>query len=171
MAQAATKTQVLLATVAVVLLIALSVLGLIWYGLSAEVHQRIWTDILDRPGGPMTFRFILQPAMAVLAALHDGIKDARIGRAPYFWTVLTDPNERGGRLREGVISTGRIILLGLGMDALYQYTVLETFYPGEMVIVAILLAFVPYLLLRGPVERVARWWLARNSARSSPRRT
>jgi hypothetical protein len=171
MAQAETKTQVLLATVAVVLLIALSLLGLIWYGFSAEVHQRIWTDILDRPGGPMTFRFILQPAMAFIAALHDGIKDARTGRAPYFWTVLTDPNERGGRLREGVISTGRIILLGLGMDALYQYTVLKTFYPGEMVIVAILLAFVPYLLLRGPIERIARRWLARNSAGSRPQGT
>jgi hypothetical protein len=171
MAQAETKTQVLLAKVAVVLLIALSLLGLIWYGFSAEVHQRIWTDILDRPGGPMTFRFILQPAMALIAALHDGIKDARTGRSPYFWTVLTDPNKRGGRLREGLISTARIILLGLGMDAIYQATVLKTFYPGEAVIVAILLAFVPYLLLRGPVERVARWWLARNSAGSNPRGT
>jgi hypothetical protein len=112
MAQAETKTQALLATVAVVLLIALSVLGLIWYGFSAEVHQRIWRDIFDRPGGPMMFRFILQPVMAFIAALHDGIKDARTGRSPYFWTVLTDAAKRGGRLREGLISTGRIILLG-----------------------------------------------------------
>jgi hypothetical protein len=171
MAQAETKTQVLLATVAVVLLIGLSLLGLIWYGFSAEVHQRIWRDIFDRPGGPMMFRFILQPVMATIAALHDGIKDARTGRSPYFWTVLTDPDKRGGRLREGLISTGRIILLGLGMDAIYQATVLKTFYPGEAVIVAILLAFVPYLLLRGPVDRVARWWLARNSAGSRPQGT
>ncbi len=35
----------------------------------------------------MTFRFILQPVMAAIAALHDGIKDARLGRSPYFWTV------------------------------------------------------------------------------------
>ena len=35
----------------------------------------------------MTFRFILQPVMAAVAALHDGIKDARLGRSPYFWTV------------------------------------------------------------------------------------
>jgi hypothetical protein len=171
MAQAETKTQVLLATLAVALLIALSLLGLIWYGFSAEVHQRIWRDILDRPGGPMTFRFILQPAMAFIAALHDGIKDARTGRSPYFWTVLTNAAKRGGRLREGLISIGRIILLGLGMDAIYQATVLKTFYPGEAVIVAILLAFVPYLLLRGPVERVARWWLALNSANSRPQGT
>jgi hypothetical protein len=35
--------------------------------------------------------------------------------------------------------------------------VLKTFYPGEAAIVAIMLAFVPYLLLRGPVARIVRW--------------
>ena len=30
----------------------------------------------------MTFRFFLQPAMAAIAALHDGIKDA--GNGPVF---------------------------------------------------------------------------------------
>ena len=107
----------------------------------------------------MTFRFILQPAMAMVAALHDGIMDARLGRSPYLWTILTQPQLSVPRLREGVIAIARIILLGLGMDAVYQTTVLKTFYPGEMVIVAVLLALVPYVLLRGLAERVARSWL------------
>ena len=166
----ATKAQVLLARLALALIIALIALGLIWYGFSAEVHQRIWRDLSDRAGGPMTFRFVLQPAMAALAALHDGIKDARTGRAPYLWTVLTDPAARRDRLREGLIATARIILLGLGMDAVYQLTVLDTFYPGEAVIVAILLAFIPYLLLRGSVARIARRRLARKAAASTPQR-
>jgi hypothetical protein len=46
----------------------LVVLGLIWYGFSAEVHQRIWKDIFDRPGGPMSLRFLLQPVIAAIAA-------------------------------------------------------------------------------------------------------
>ena len=46
----------------------------------------------------------------------------------------------------------------------YQYLVLNTFYPGETLVVALLLAFVPYLLLRGPIERVARRWFARTEA-------
>ena len=96
--------------------------------------------------------------MAAIAAMRDGIKDARTGRSPYLWTVLTDPRKRGARLREGLISTARIILLGLGVDAIYQFVVLKTFYPGEAVIVAIVLAFVPYLLLRGPIARIARSW-------------
>ena len=158
MTETASKTQVLLARFVIVLVIVLIILGLGWYGFSAEVRQRVWQDLFERPGGPMTFRFILQPTMAAIAALQDGIKDARTGRAPYLWTVLTNPAERGGRLREGLISTARIILLGLGMDAIYQFTVLKTFYPGEAVIIAIVLAFVPYLLLRGPIARLVRWW-------------
>ena len=160
---APSHTEILLARLAIILLIALAVLGFLLYGLSAEVHERIWRDIADRPGGPMTFRFILQPCMAALAALHDGIKDARLGRAPHLWALLTHSGERGVLLRESLISTARIILLGLAMDGIYQATVLKTFYPGEMVIIAISLAFMPYLLLRGVFTRIAHWWLGRRS--------
>ena len=59
------------------------------YGFSAEVHQRLWQDIFDRPGGPMSFRFILQPLMAAIAALHDGAKDARLRREPYLTRLLS----------------------------------------------------------------------------------
>lgn len=158
MSQSASGSQVSLARVVVALMIAFIVIGAVYYGFSAEVRQRVWQNLLDRPGGPMTFRFILQPAMAAIAALHDGISDAKLGRSPYFWTLLTDSSERGGRLREGVISTARIILLGLCMDVVYQAFVLKTFYPGEAVILALALAFLPYLLLRGPIARVARHW-------------
>src|SRR5271155_2340586 len=105
MTKTATKAQVVLAQFVVVLLIAFAVVGLVWYGSSAEVRERIWHDLLERPGQRMTFRFILQPAMAAIAALRDGIEDAKLGRSPYFWTLLTDSSKRFGRLQEGVIST------------------------------------------------------------------
>jgi hypothetical protein len=146
----------IVAWVALALVAALSVLGLVWYGFSEDVRHRFWTDLIDRPGGPMTFRFVLQPAMAALAALHDGIKDARLGRSPYFWTIVYDPQRRTRRLREGLVSTARIILLGLVMDAIYQYMEFKTFYPGEAVIIALSLAVVPYFILRGPIARIAR---------------
>jgi hypothetical protein len=164
MTEKPSKTKIRLAQAAVVLMIAFVILGLIWYGFSAEVRERVWRQLIERPGGPMTFRFILQPAMAAIAALRDGVRDARIGRAPYAWALLSDASERGGRLAEGVIATARVLLLGLVMDTVYQFVVLKTFYPGEAVIVALVLAFLPYLLLRGPIERIARLWLARPSA-------
>jgi hypothetical protein len=151
----------ILAWIAIILVVAFSVFGLIWNGFSDEVRHRVWTDLIDRPGGPMTFRFILQPVMATVAALHDGIKDARLGRSPYFWTIMHDPARRARRLREGLISTARIILLGLAMDAIYQYKEFKTFYPAEAVIIALTLAVVPYFILRGPIARIARRRLSR----------
>lgn len=86
------------------------------------------------------------------------------GANPYLWTLLSDPRKRSSRLHEGLICTARVILLGLCMDLIYQVIVFDTFHPAEAVIIAGLLAFVPYLLLRGPITRVARWWLERGSA-------
>jgi hypothetical protein len=153
----ATKNQILLARLVVAIIIAFLIAGALTYGFSAEVRQRTWHDLLQRPDEVMRFRFILQPAMAVLAALHDGIQDAKLGRSPYLWTLLNSAAERSGRLAEGVIATARILLLGLCMDTVYQLIVFKTFYPAQAVIVAIVLGFIPYLLLRGPIARIARW--------------
>jgi hypothetical protein len=148
-----------MAQIAVLACVVLAILGFIWYGASSEVWHRQWQDLTGRPGGSMSFRFILQPIMASIAAIHDGISDARLGRSPFLWTVLTKPEKRAGRLQEGLVSTARIILLGLGMDTIYQLKELGRFYPGEAVIIALALAFVPYLLLRGPINRIASHWL------------
>jgi hypothetical protein len=157
MVETPSKTQILLARLVIVLLIAFTAAGVLWYGLSEEVRHRVWDQLIARPTGLMAFRFILQPIMAAIAALRDGVNDAKSRRSPYFWTLLTNPFEGRHRLYEGLISTARVILLGLCMDAIYQWIVLKTFYPGEAVIVAIALAFFPYLLLRGPIARLARW--------------
>ena len=130
--------------------------------------MRIWQNLLDRPGGPFVFRFILQPIMATMAALRDGIHDARTGRAPFLWTVLTDPARRRGRLDEALVATSRIVLLGLAIDTVYQYIEFETFHPAEALIIALLLAFVPYLVLRGLVTRVARRWVGRRLRKRQP---
>lgn len=161
MTDAPSRTANFQARLAVALIVGLIVLGLVSYGLSAEDLDRAWKDILARPGGPMTFRFILQPAMAAIAATRDGVNDARLGRSPYLWTVLRSVEERGGRLREGIVATARIVILGVVMDSVYQLVVLHTFYPAEAALIALLLAYLPYVLLRGPIARIARHWVAR----------
>jgi len=138
------------------LMVSFVVVGAAVYGFSAEVFTRIWQNLLDRPSGPMTFRIILQPIMATIVASRDGLKDARTERAPYFWTILTDPAKRAGRLNEGMIATARVLLLGLCMDLIYQFIEFKTFHPAEAVIVALLLAFAPYLVVRGLVTRWSR---------------
>jgi hypothetical protein len=67
-------------------------------------------------------------------------------------------------LREGFVATARTILLALVMDSIFQVLVLKTFHPIEAVFIALLLGFVPYLLLRGPMERLVHWWLERKAS-------
>jgi hypothetical protein len=161
MTKPVTKSQVFLARLVVGLIVAFVVGGLAWYGFSAEVRARIWHNLFERPDGPMVFRFFLQPAMAALAAWRDGIADARTGRSPFFVGALTDPTQRTARLNEALVATARIILLGLVMDAIYQAIEFKTFHPAEAVIIALALAFVPYVVLRGLIARAARRWSSR----------
>ena len=166
MARSATRTQILLARIAAALVIVFALVGLLLHGASGSVWERIFTSIAERPGGPMTFRFILQPVMAAVAAAIDGVRDARSGTPPYFWSLLTGSTARGDKLYDGIIATSRVILLGLGMDVAYQLIEFKQFYPGEAAIVAVLLAFVPYLLLRGPFQRLALLWGAGKASRN-----
>ena len=41
----------------------------------------------------------------------------------------------------------------------------DSFHPGEAVIITLLLAFLPYLVLRGLVARVARRWVGAGTVR------
>jgi hypothetical protein len=145
------------------LALAFIIAGIVIHGIAWAEFQRIWADLSARPAGSLALRFVLQPAMSTIFAVRDGIKDARNGRSPYFWTVVSDPQKRLHRLREGLDATGKIILIAIALDAVYQYLTTKTFFPIEALIVAIFLAFIPYFLLRGPIARIAHWWLTRSS--------
>ena len=166
MAATPSGSAIVQARLAAALILGLIILGAVWYGISFESLDRLWKDMLARPGGPMTFRFILQPAMAATAAFRDGVEDARIGRTPYILSMLRGVEPRGARLWESVVATARILVLGVVMDSIYQGLVLRTFYPAQAAVIAVLLALVPYLLLRGPFERIARHWVARHPQNS-----
>ena len=68
---------------------------------------------------------------------------------------------------EGLISTSRMALIGFGMDTIYQFKELDRFYPVEAVTMVLLLAVIPYFVLRWIVEHVARWWFARSHSAAS----
>ena len=121
-----------------------------------EFLTRFFTNLTDRVGGPMTFRLILQPTMAILLAIRAGMKDAREDRPPYLWTILTDPAQRAVLIREGWKSVARVFVLAVIMEVIYQWIMLRWFYPGEALTIAVLLAVLPYLLLRGPINRLTR---------------
>ena len=116
----------------------------------------LWQEIAARPDGPMAFRFYLQPAMSIIYAIISGRKDAREQKPPYFWALFTDPQHRVELMRDGWKSVRNVFLLAIAMDVIYQIMVLKGLRPAEGLLISIVLAIVPYLLVRGPVNRLAR---------------
>lgn len=161
MTRPASRSQLLLARLVIVLIIAFSIAGLVLYGISADERARLLYNLLGRQDGPMIFRYFLQPIMGAIAAWGAAQVDVRTGRSPFLWGAITDPAERRARFDEALIATSRIILLGLVMDIIYQAIVFKMFFPGEAVIFALALAFVPYVILRGLFARAMRWWFRR----------
>ena len=118
--------------------------------------QRFAENFVNRLDGPLHFRFIVQPLMAVIFATLDGLKDAKAGKPAYGWAVFTSSEHRRDLLKDGWKHFGKIFILAIILDVIYQIKVHHAFYPGETLLTALVLAVVPYVLLRGPVNRVAR---------------
>ena len=119
----------------------------------------VWftSDMMARVGGPMKFRLVLQPAMAAFFAIRSGLADARAGRPPYFWALVSGRAPREALVENGWKSVGRVFILAVVLDVVYQLYVLRFVYPIQAIAVAIILAIVPYVILRGLVTRLARW--------------
>jgi hypothetical protein len=121
-----------------------------------DIWMRFVENMLDRVSGPMKFRLLLQPVMASIFAIVSGLKDAKAGKPPYGWALFTDPVHRVDMIKDGWKSVGKIFVLALVLDVVYQIYVLRFVYPGEAIVVALVLAILPYLILRGLVTRIAR---------------
>jgi hypothetical protein len=113
-------------------------------------------QLLGRASGPLYIRLILQPLMAILLAIRGGLRDARAGRPAFLWAVLTRVEARRNMLQSGWKDVSRLFVLALVLDTIYQIVALRSLYPLQALIVAAMLAFVPYVLVRGPVARLAR---------------
>jgi hypothetical protein len=131
---------------------------------------RIWDHLVGRLTGPLTLRLVLQPAMSTLFAVRDGLRDARAGRPPFLWTILGSADDRRRLIRDGLIATGKLAVMAIVLDCVYQVMVFRRLYPVEALDVAFILAFIPYFVLRGPVNRIASLWI-RPSARAPDQRS
>jgi hypothetical protein len=116
---------------------------------------RVVEDMVGRVTGPMKFRLLFQPIMASAFAIAAGLKDAKAGKLPYFWGLFHDPGHRTEMLRSGWKSVGKVFVLAMVLDVVYQMVELHNVYPGEVIFVGFVLAIVPYVLLRGLVNRLA----------------
>ena len=121
-----------------------------------DMIERGWDNFLARPSGSLSFRFVVQPTMAALLALRAGVQDAREGRRGYLWALLSNSERRLQLLHEGWRGARTPFPIAIVLDCVYQLITVRFIYPLELLFTATLLALVPYGLLRGPFNRVAR---------------
>ena len=119
-----------------------------------EILSRFIPEMIGRIDGPMSFRLILQPAMALLFAFRDGRKDAAEGRRPYFWSLFSDAEHRRFLLSDGWKGVGKVFIIASILDLVYQYIAIGGFRPVQAFATACILALIPYVLLRGPFNRL-----------------
>ena len=113
-------------------------------------------NLLGRASGPMHFRLILQPLMATIFAFLAGRKDAAAGNPAFLMEFITNPDERGRLMRSAWKDVGKVFVLALVLDGVYQFIVFKAFHPVETLVVGVVLAILPYIVFRGPFTRLLR---------------
>lgn len=118
--------------------------------------DRAVDELLGRASGPMHLRLVMQPLMASILAVRAGLRDARAGEAPFLWTFVTSPADRKRLARSAWKDMGKIFVVAILLDTVYQVIALHQFRVLQTLLVAVILAVVPYVLIRGPVSRIVR---------------
>jgi hypothetical protein len=122
-----------------------------------DAFARGWENFIGRLGGPMSFRFLIQPAVAILFAVRAGIRDARQNNPTFLGCALSNPGSWRARMRLSWKDVGAVFIVALILDSIYQIAMQGGIFTLELLITATLLALVPYMVLRDLVARVARW--------------
>jgi hypothetical protein len=120
-------------------------------------HLSFVDGLMARIEGPMNFRLILQPLVALFFAVRDGLKDARESKSAYFWALFTEPVHRRDILESSWESIGNVFIVAVVLDFIFQYIVFQQFRVIGALLAGVILAIVPYVLLRGPVNRIVRF--------------
>jgi len=121
-----------------------------------EIFGAAGDMLIGRTIGPMKLRLILQPAMAAIFAISAGMKDAREGRLPYLWSIFTNPADRHDMLRHGWKDVRKVFTVAVVLDVVYELVVFHWIFPVQALLVAFVLAIVPYAVIRGLVTRITR---------------
>jgi hypothetical protein len=113
-------------------------------------------QLFGRAGGPLNFRLVVMPTVVTSLALRAHFRDVRQGRPTAFGAFVMDRAKRQRLFRSALKDVGRVFVVAIVLDVTYQWWVFRWIYPGQALIVAVTCAVVPYVLVRGPITRLAR---------------
>lgn len=104
--------------------------------------------------GPMNIRFILQPALAMLLGVRDGVRDARAGKPPFVWYLIVRPAGRQRQLKQALRRLMIPIIVAIAMDGIVQYLLFHKVWVLGAMVVGITIIGLPYSLARALTNRI-----------------
>jgi len=123
--------------------------------------REFFEDIPKRLVGPGKFRFVLQPLLATILGILNGIADARTGKPPFLYGLFFKREFRGELARSSLENLANLMLMSILMDAVFQWIILGVSHPGAAILAGPVLILSPYVKVRALANRIARLWKKR----------
>ena len=112
-------------------------------------------ELPQRFSGPGRFRFVLQPAMAILLGWRGGLADARAGRSAFLYGLLAGGEVRREFLHSGWRATRDLVAMGIVLDAVVQFLIYRQVHPGAALLMGPAMISAPYAVARAAANRTA----------------
>jgi hypothetical protein len=118
------------------------------------LSEDFFVDLAARLHGPMSMRFLLQPAVAIALGIRDGIKDAKAGTPPFIYDLIFTPKDRQRQLKSAFKTLLKPIIVAIVLDVVVQFLMFGFVWPGAAILVGVFLMGLPYALARGISNRI-----------------
>lgn len=130
-----------------------------------------WENLVARTTGPLHLRFYMAPAISILYAAQAAVRDAKKHMPPYLFRLLVTSEQRKAIALEGWKDIGKVFMIAVMIDIIYQFVMIFSpekmgkFHLLESIIVALALTILPYILIRGPLNRLIGKYYIRKKAK------
>jgi hypothetical protein len=123
-------------------------------GPGIQFVDNIADRLVARLSGPLHFRFILQPLMAIALAIRDGRLDAKAGTTSFVVDVLLGSTNRRQAIAGALKRLAMPVALGTVLDAVAQFQMFGHVRLIGALLVGVGVLGVPYVLARGLTTRL-----------------
>ena len=124
--------------------------------------------VAARLSGPMNFRFIMQPLMAVVLGIRAGIQDAHAGSPAFIADLVFNKEGRKESLKGAWKHVRWPIVLGAVLDATAQWILFHHIRPLPAVFVGFAVIALPYGMSRGLTNRIVSARMRRKGTPVTP---
>jgi len=110
--------------------------------------------LIELISGPGTFRFLIQPVLAIILGVRDGRNDAKASTPPILYMLLLASGKRREALKGGLHAIALPLILAVALDSILQIYIFGVWRLQWALVVGVGLVGIPYILSRGITNRI-----------------